>query len=834
MAFKAFKARKLQTLTENETISSVNSWQQNMEFHLPSCNEFSLFLDPKFTWGSKSTPNRGLTSDVTGENQRSAAAKCIILNHMIGLIVSYCPETIRLEIDRKATSLKWIWQRIRRHYGFSKSESHFLKLGNITLNDGERHESFYQRIMSHLYDNLLTTDSGILFDGEPISTNEEMSPTVERLAVYLWLQLIDTRLPAYVSRVYSHDLLSKSIKDIQPEICQNMDSLLMEISAQEDIKIAYARGRSNLRLSSSNANSVQKTQNTCAFCKACNKPYTGHDISSCWSLSKSDRNELANALHENMDSEGDQAHIIDVKNVSVKSPYLSPPSIPAFSRVLCMSSPHFYCYHRNTPCKVTLDSGAESNIVSLNFVKLNNIKMASASQHARQLDKSRVKICGEIDINLSFGSALLKLSALVVESMDSDILAGVPFCMTNNIEFSFSKQEIYIQGNPIQYGAYPSSHVKRVNTVLCNSPTPGLNPEDSQEADLPVIDRYKHEMTITARPDFTTVNPEIDSVIFPDYSVEPLTVAQSANVREIHQSEPAVSSSHDIPCRKLVAGIMYQKKRKILVVRDILTSYTTATFVNDVSANELKNGLLLCCLPLQISQSTVYVNHTSRLQELTKFKSLVKCDCTLHIRQAESKENLTFEQACKELKLELKKVDPSESPVSAINLLSAIHNINLLIRSNGLSAKTMLSNHILSKCNENCTGLVPPYSTHLGSFVFLKNAVSQFTPCQPFMIMDIKQDDFILQKVLPSGLLSSKLYCIPKSKVHATKSSKRKEKVTARCDYSSDDIDSCKMIDTANNGLAPKEWHIPVVSGNVACSGLHWPNNNNYLSDLYV
>ena len=54
-SFKAFiKARKLDVLTENETVASVNSWQQNMEFHLASCNEFSAFLAPDFTWRSKS------------------------------------------------------------------------------------------------------------------------------------------------------------------------------------------------------------------------------------------------------------------------------------------------------------------------------------------------------------------------------------------------------------------------------------------------------------------------------------------------------------------------------------------------------------------------------------------------------------------------------------------------------------------------------------------------------------------------------------------------------------------------------------------------------------
>ena len=82
-----------------------------------------------------------------------------------------------------------------------------------------------------MQDNLLTVDSGLIHDGSAPSANEEMSPTTECLAVYLWLLLIDDRLPAYVSCVYVHDLQTKSLKEIQPQICEAMDSLLLEISA---------------------------------------------------------------------------------------------------------------------------------------------------------------------------------------------------------------------------------------------------------------------------------------------------------------------------------------------------------------------------------------------------------------------------------------------------------------------------------------------------------------------------------------------------------------------------------------------------------------------------
>ena len=72
------------------------------------------------------------------------------------------------------------------------------------------------------------------------TSDKEMSPTT-RLAVYLWLTLIDERLPAYVSRVYAHNLQSQTLKDIQPQLAVDMDQLLLELNAQEDINVNYSR-----------------------------------------------------------------------------------------------------------------------------------------------------------------------------------------------------------------------------------------------------------------------------------------------------------------------------------------------------------------------------------------------------------------------------------------------------------------------------------------------------------------------------------------------------------------------------------------------------------------
>ena len=205
----SIRSRRLECLTENETISSFNSWKQNLTFQLTTAAEFVPFLARGFTWRPSKVQDRGMEDDgedVPMARRKLALQKAALLDQMIRFISSYCPVHIQSEIERKCTSLDWIWQRIRRHYCFAQSEVNFLKLSSIKMETNERHETFFQRIMAHLYDNLLMANSEIKFEGEIITENEEMSPTVERLAVFLWLHFIDERLPAYISRVYAKDL----------------------------------------------------------------------------------------------------------------------------------------------------------------------------------------------------------------------------------------------------------------------------------------------------------------------------------------------------------------------------------------------------------------------------------------------------------------------------------------------------------------------------------------------------------------------------------------------------------------------------------------------------
>ena len=487
---------------------------------------------------------------------------------MIGLIVSYCPQTIRLEIERNFTSLKWIWERVRRHYGFTKSEGNFLKLATIKHKDGERYESFFQRIMAHLYDNLLCPGSALQFDGEVYNQTEQMSPSTERLGVFLWLHYIDERLPMYVARAYSHDLQKMSLKDIQPVLSQNMESLLAELAAQEDIKLNYSsssnrrsfnnrpRAYSKYQSSSSKRSGPSQSSKSCAFCKACKKPHLGHDVNTCWALSRFNKSDIVSALMVN----GEEEYDSDEKEVMVDSfaslstgnrlnsvPTDPSPSLANISRVEVMKSPSFVSSYRGFPCKITLDTGATSNCISLNLVKAAGIPLVHTNQGAKQLDGSQVKTCGEVDCVLDFGSVKLRLVALVIESTDADILGGIPFFRRNNIELSMRKEEIYIHDKVVKYGQGPQplgSNIFKAESFLVRSPVSTvLFPGEKLDIPCPDYHCVNAEVAFEPRSDSPAggewpapsfLKFDNGSLMIPNTSKDLIRISKNQHIGNIH------------------------------------------------------------------------------------------------------------------------------------------------------------------------------------------------------------------------------------------------------------------------------------------------------------
>ena len=146
----------------------------------------------------------------------------------------------------------------------------------------------------------------------------------------------------------------------------NMKSIIEELNTQEDIKVQFSAGRSNWskypsKKSGRHQSKFNKRQKTCAYCKAINRsPCIGHDVKSCWVISKEDKADLIKAFSVfslNSDESDDDAPNVlhEAQDTSVQLVDEPNDSTCAdISRVECLPSPYFSAILVETLTKLQL------------------------------------------------------------------------------------------------------------------------------------------------------------------------------------------------------------------------------------------------------------------------------------------------------------------------------------------------------------------------------------------------------------------------------------------------------------------------------------------------
>ena len=207
--------------------------------------DFAPFCKKGVTWTkSKTDPTkRGLEAVGT----KTAEDRAEDLEQMLGCIASFCPVIKKSTIIDNSKCLDDVWQAIRLHYGFHTSGANFLDFTDIKLLPDERHETLYQRMASFIDDNLLKKSDLITHDGEEITTNEIISPSLENLVVLLWLEKLHPKLPAIVKQRYATQLRCKTLFSLKPEISMAIPSLLEETKNLEEARCMRMGGASSFR-----------------------------------------------------------------------------------------------------------------------------------------------------------------------------------------------------------------------------------------------------------------------------------------------------------------------------------------------------------------------------------------------------------------------------------------------------------------------------------------------------------------------------------------------------------------------------------------------------------
>ena len=548
------RAPKQWPLQEGSSLNEFEIWKQNLLYQISMDHRFTRYLEATWLPKSAANPTHGFTDDEQDHIPwQSAAQKNKDLELMLGQIANYCTIIARDDFLKRATSLADVWQRIRLHLGFQKSGAQFLDLATYRLENerNERPEALFQRLNSFYQDSLITQHGGLTHHGEIPTVDEDMSPTIENTVVFLWLQMIHPGLPALVKQKYGAELRRKTLASLKPEISIALSSLLDELRSVEEAK-AFRSNTDNFsrRRYPAQAQHQQPQQKgkACTLCKAAGKSdFRSHWLRQCPNLTDGDRKAFAKSrsavtIDQQEYSDDDVAGASNHHSED-EDPLIDNLAAPT-RRVEILASPELNCFYGKHPIRLTLDSGATSNMIKDNVATRLRLPIQTATQGAHQADGvTPMNVVGETHINISRGPWRFQLDTLIVRKLDVDFLAGMPFMAQNDIAVRPARKLIVIQGKETvpyveEQRTKPTARIIRstVSTVILPGEFVELQtpPDISADEDLIVEPRYdtlKKGQAQWLQPQ--TVKSVANTIRLENTTTEPVSIPKNSHICQV-------------------------------------------------------------------------------------------------------------------------------------------------------------------------------------------------------------------------------------------------------------------------------------------------------------
>ncbi len=160
-------------------------------------------------------------------------------------------------------------------------------------------------------------------------------------------------------------------------------------------------------------------------------------------------------------------------------------------------------------------------------------------------------------------------------------------------------------------------------------------------------------------------------------------------LQEYHNTTTAIH-----PGTHFGIDIMKRAKQKIIIARDMFSSFVTAMFIDREDKDSLRNAIIQLVTPIRTKEQVIV-----RTDNATGFQALASKDMQLSNLQISvelsnphnKNGNSCVDKAISELITEITKINPEEVPINICILAQAVNNLNSRIRRQGnLSASEIL------------------------------------------------------------------------------------------------------------------------------------------------
>ena len=454
---------KQRILTEQESRGSLEAWCEQLIYHISNEDRFERYVEDLKTWSSvaSGTPHRGFTADTQDINGKkfSAEKKAINLKVLLGFISIHAPVISSAFIREEAHSIDEIFDRLRQYYDYRKSGTNIMDIFNFKCGATETREALWERCYSFMEDSLITKASAIKHCGVKLENDERLTPTLQNITVMIWLDAIHRDLPSIIKQRFAITLRDSTLYSIRTEISDAIPSLLQEIGDREgNISYSSSSYRRKRPGKPGNPRSRQGNKPKCCLCDAANRPGAEtHYFQSCPFMPASDRKFLRSKIGDieilsetEEDDEDLDCYRSDSRRVQVKRPKDTPKN-SKINRIDIISSPCMEVEVDNEDADVTLDTGAESNLIRKSEARRLKLNILPTTHKANMADGvSPMEIAGEVHFNVSRKCPITKqthsfrFDGLVVKDLNCAILGGMPFMDRNDIYLRANTNCVYI------------------------------------------------------------------------------------------------------------------------------------------------------------------------------------------------------------------------------------------------------------------------------------------------------------------------------------------------------------------------------------------------------
>ena len=245
------------------------------------------------TWSAHCVDvNRGFQDHETDRNLTKQVQSTQV-EALIDLVCYNVPEIDINHIRSEATSLQWIYNYIREHYGVKRTGRQMMqKFGVLQRKQGERLNSFWNRFQGFYAENRIRKNDEIKItnnEGKLISAPKDEIGERYRLSsdIVTCLYLAHPELPKEVEKMLISKLENQDVASLQREIFVKANIALEQLDQRASIKraqpyLAATRPRSlpSRPHIDRNAGTKRKPRKPEHYCSACLRSQNNRDSAS--------------------------------------------------------------------------------------------------------------------------------------------------------------------------------------------------------------------------------------------------------------------------------------------------------------------------------------------------------------------------------------------------------------------------------------------------------------------------------------------------------------------------------------------------------------------------